>query len=130
MKEVKILIKQWAAIKGHSFKRVQETRKKLDIAAALERKLLSIYLQTKNVELRGNVQTLLLREEADLKQRSKVTWVKEGDENTRVFSIAAKQRNAIDSTLKVLNREINQNVTRIQIETNSMVCFKNLFSRN
>lgn len=54
---------------------------------------------------------MLLREKTELKQRSKVNWLKEGD-NTIFFSIATIQRKAKNSTFKILNKEGNQNMTR------------------
>lgn len=65
-----------------------------------------------------------------MKQRSKTQWLNLGDPNTRFFNIATKIRRSKNSTLKVLNSDgsRNMNITRPQLESNSIDYFKNLFN--
>lgn len=60
------------------------------LSLALERNPNSLHLQIRNVELRKSLKNLLLREEIDLKQKSKVSWLKEGDKVLSLHTLVIK----------------------------------------
>lgn len=66
---------------------------------AFERYPHLVPLQTETTSLEMKLKSLILREEADLKQKSKISWLKLGDKNTRFFSSATKERKAKNSTV-------------------------------
>lgn len=63
----------------------------------------------------------------NFKQRSKIQWLRLGDSNTRFLSIATRMKSSRNSTLKILNSEGVQTLSRVQLETRSMDYFRNLF---
>lgn len=71
-----------------------------------------------------NLNDNMTKEEADLKQRSKVSWLKLGDTKSRFFSIATRMWRAKNQTLRILNSVGNQIITRTQLETNNMRYFQ------
>lgn len=94
LKRVKTLAKSWSKALGNSSKQVDEARKALEREAlALLNNPLSIDSQTKVKGLQVSLANKLAVEEADLKQRSKVNWLKL--EDSKFFSMATKVRPGI-----------------------------------
>lgn len=94
---------------------------------ALEASPSSIPLQSYILEKRNRLRTLIEKEEADPKEISKLQWLRLGDSNTRFFSIATRMSRSKNSTQKILNRNENQTMPRIQMESKSTDYFRNLF---
>lgn len=69
----------------------------------------------------------MANEESDLRQRSKVSWLKLGDCNFKFFSLTTKIRRFINSTPRLLFSEGVPNQTRSQMEEKSMTYLKNIF---
>lgn len=73
----------------------------------------------------------MTKEEVDFKKRSKVNFLKleQWDTNSRFFKIATKMRRS-KNTLRILNNDGNQKVTRTKLENNSMGYFKTLLKNH
>lgn len=77
LKKVKSSAKEWSTNKGNSTKQVHAVKAELKSSiATLERDSSSVSLQITSMEKRENVKWLIKQEEADLKQRSKVNWLR------------------------------------------------------
>lgn len=128
LKAVKALIKEWSQKMGTFDKQILSAKSDLDLAKkTMESHPNSIPHQTTTLEKRNKLKALDEKEEADLKKRSKVDWLTLGDSNTRFFTMATKLRKSRNSTLKILNREGPQTVTRAHLQHKSMEYFSNLF---
>lgn len=113
LQKAKELIKPWAQSQGHSSKRVDKTRRALDmVSSELLVSPSSVDLQSRVKDLQMELKVRSNDEEADLRQRSKVNWLKLGDSNSNFFSLATKVRRSANSTLRLLNSEGMPNVTR------------------
>lgn len=103
---------------------MEQTRKDLDREASLLIKSpLSEYRQGRVKVLQTDLTHKMGMGKADLKQRSKVNWLKLGDKNSKFFSLATKIWKSRNSTLKLLNTEGAHLLTRSQMENNSVDYF-------
>lgn len=84
-------------------------------------------LQEKVRSLEEKLTEKMAIEEADLKQRSKINWLKLGDTNFKFFNLSTKIRKSRNSALRLLNSDDGQVLTRRQLENKSGLFHKNLW---
>lgn len=87
--EVTSYMSRWGKSFFHKFReKIKSLKTKLDFMVNQEDDLSVIeYLSE-----RGNLNTLLFQEEMYWKQRAKVFWLREGDDNNRFFHASATER--------------------------------------
>lgn len=83
--------------------------------------------QTPNLARERTLKNTMAKEEADLKQRSKVSWLRLGDTISRFFNIATRTMRLSTLLSKSSVERGNETVTRVQLESNSLGYFKSLF---
>lgn len=83
LKVVRGQVKGWSKVQGQSMKQVELAKAALDKEASKLLQVPNSEQQAKAKVLQEERRTKLANEEADLRQRSKVNWLKLGDSNTK-----------------------------------------------
>lgn len=128
LNNVKLALKHWARHNINTPTELNEATQELE-QRQREQKEKPDCIETQNAvsDCVTRVTTLLQVEEEDWKQRSRVQWLKLGDQNSKFFAAMTRERKSTNSIYRMMGGDGTLMVTRTDMERKCLEYFQDLY---